>query len=169
MKDATALPYIDLGQPADILRQYAKDNFGKVISPIAKDETVIDRFQSIYEEETGIKLQPVAKVDIDENEDDALVPEKATPKAKTKAEKPKPIAATIIIQDDPTDPMPITGGANFLSYRIKRNEEVRVSMAIINSLSDAKKTLYDPKTMASKEVLLYPFSIIKYHFEGDDE
>lgn len=168
MKDVTALPYIDLGQPADVLRQYAKDNFGKVISPIAKEETVIDRFQSIYEEETGIKLQPVAKVDLDED-DDEVVQEKATPKNKAKAEKPKPIAATIIVQDDPTDPMPITGGANFLSFRIMRNVEVKVSMAIVNALSDAKKTLYEPKTMIAKEVLLYPFSIIKYHFEGDDE
>jgi len=165
MIDKTALPYIDLGADVETLKQYAKEHFGKSISPLAKDDTVIDRFQAIYEEETGVKLMPVTPLDNDfyekDDEDEKAVKVGAKP---AKAEKPKPTHATIIIQDDPTDPGEVKVGAQFVSYLIKRNVEVKVPIAVLNSLKDAKQTLYNPKTMESKEVLTYPFSVMELHY-----
>lgn len=162
MIDTASLPYIDLGAPADVLRQYALEHLGRKISPVAKDETVVDRFAAIYEEETGIRLQPVEPMKDDDDED-----EEEKPAAEKKPAAPKPIAATIIVQDDEKDPGAICGSVNFRAYRIKRNIEVRVSMAILESLRNAKKTVYDPKTMISKEVLSYPFSIVQLHYPGE--
>ncbi len=160
--DTSTLPYIDLGASADVLRQYALDHLGKKISVNAKDETVIDRFAAIYEEETGVKLQRVDPIKDDEDEEDEKPAE--TP---AKPAGPKPIAATIIVQDDEKDPGAICGSVNFVAYRIMRNVEVRVSIPILESLRNAKKTIYDPKTMTSKEVLAYPFSVVQFHFPGE--
>jgi len=175
--DTRTLPYIDLGADKDILRQYALEHFGKKISAIAKDETVVDRFQAIYEEETGVKLAPVDKTLNDDDEpdtdgEDIEAVAETKPKAKSAKAKPVkryPIAATIIVQDDPADPSDVKVGAQFVAYLIKRNVEVRVPMSVLESLKDAKQTHYDPKTMESKDVLSYPFSIVQYHYEGDEE
>lgn len=164
MIDKSTLPYIDLGQDAETLRKYALEHFGKKISAIAKDETVVDRFQAIYEEETGVKLAPVDKTlgDDDDDDDEEKVAEQS------KAAKPQPIAVTIIVQDDENDPGAICGSVNFVAYRIQRNKEARVSMPILESLRNAKKMVYNPDTMEGKEVIAYPFSIVEYHFEGDE-
>jgi hypothetical protein len=162
MIDKETLPYIDLGASAEALRQYALDHFGKKISPIAKEDTIRDRFAAIYEEETGIKLQPVESLNDEEDEkEDEVKAESAKPAP------PKPIAATIIVQDDEKDPGAICGSVNFVAYRIMRNTEVRVSMMILESLRNAKKTVYDPALKSSKEVQAYPFSVVQYHFPGE--
>jgi hypothetical protein len=163
--DAAALPYIDLGASEEVLRAYALDHFGKKIHPNAKGQTVVDRFAAIYEEETGVKLQPVENDFGEDDGDDTDVA--ATTDQENKPPERKPIAATIIVQEDEKDPAPICGSVNFVAYRIMRNVEVRVSMPILNSLRNAKKTVYNPKTMESKEVLAYPFSVVQYHYAGE--
>lgn len=169
MIDKNSLPYIDLGADAETLRRYAKDNFGKLISSQAKEDTVKDRFAAIYEEETGVKLVPVESLDDDLDLDDKNEEEPAEVKVKVakpaKTEKPVPTGATIIVQDDPTDPQPITGGYNFTSFRIIRNVPVRVNMGVLNALRDAVETRYDPKTLEKKDVIAYPFSVVEYHFD----
>lgn len=166
MIDANTLPYIDLGAPADILRQYSMEQFGKKISATAKDETVVERFKAIYLEETGIELtvMPGSGAPEFDDEDEGDTPPAAAPQV---AKKRLPIAATIIVHEDEKDPSPICGSVNFVAYRIKRNTEARVSMKILQSLKNAKKTVYDPETMESKEVLQYPFSIVEYHFADE--
>ncbi len=145
-------PHIDLTATPDALRQYAQEYFGKKISTQAKDDTVRERFAQIYLEETGITLEGV-----DQQEK----------KSGTQAEpevKRKPKFATIIIQDDEKDPSPVTGSVQFVAYRIKRNVEVKVRWAIVESLKNAVRTVYDPETMAPKDVTGYPFSIVELHY-----
>lgn len=154
MADTAALPYVDLGNSVDVLRQYAQDHFGKRIPATAKDETVRDRFAAIYFEETGVKL---AKVDIVADEPDALIPDE--PK------KRKPTHATIIVQDDEKDPGAVSASHNFVAFRIQRNVEVKVNISQLESLQHAKRTIYHPDTMEPKDVLSYPFSIVEYHYE----
>ena len=161
MTDTSALPYIDLGASADTLRSYAQDHFGKKISSQAKDETVRSRFADIYEEETGTRLAEVS-LDLD-GEDFDKDPEDEEAKA-IEAAKPKPRAYKIVVQDDQNDPHPITGGVNFVSYRIIRNKEAIVSPAILESLRNAKKEIFDPDTMVGSEVPQYPFSIVEVLF-----
>jgi hypothetical protein len=156
MIDTSTIPYIDLACGADTLREYALNNFGKKISPQAKDETVIDRFREIYKEETGITLADI-KTDAEEEED---LPEKNP----SGVEKPKPIAVTINVQEDEKDTQPICGSVQFVPYRIVRNVNVKVSIPILVSLQNAMKTIFNPKTMEAKEVPMYPFSIVEYHF-----
>ncbi len=155
MTENKPLPHIDLTAAPEALRQYAMEHLGAKIAANAKDETVRDRFKDIYFKETGIELAP-----IDE-------PEKKPAKksAEKVAEKPQPIAVTINVQDDPLDPSPICGAVNFKSYRIMRNTDVRVSLPILESLRNAKRTIYDPENMNPKEVPMYPFSIVEHHFE----
>lgn len=163
--DISTLPYIDLGASEEALRAYALDHFGKKIHPNAKGKTIVDRFAAIYEEETGVRLQPVEDPDNgEEGDDDEDVAAAGAATSKKPVER-KPIAATIIVQEDEKDPSPICGSVNFVAYRIMRNVEVRVSMPILNSLRNAKKTVYNTKTMESKEVLAYPFSIVEYHYD----
>lgn len=158
MIEPSILPYIDLGCGADTLRKYSMEHFGKKISAQAKDETVIDRFREIYKEETGVTLASIDDVpDPDEDEE-------TEDQEKAKDDKPKPIAVTINVQDDEKDPQPITGSVQFVPYRIVRNVNVRVSLPILHSLQNAMKTVYNPLTMESKEVPMYPFSIVEYHF-----
>lgn len=162
------LPYIDLGADPATLRQYAQDHFGKKISPQAKDDTVKDRFKAIYFEETGVTLADVDPLlDDDDFEADMVVdqPAATTTAAVTTPAVRQPIAATIIVQDDPMDPGAICGAVNFVPFRIMRNVEVRVSIPQLNALKMAVKTTYDPKTMAPKDVLAYPFSVVEMHFE----
>ncbi len=154
MIDHNTLPYIDLGASTEVLREYAKEHFGKVIHPSAKPETVVDRFASIYFEETGVELAPVEQPAGDGDGD----PKEDEPER-------KPIAATILVHDDEKDPSPICGSVQYQAYRIKRNTNVRVSMPILETLKNAKKTVYDPETMVAKEVAVYPFSIVQYHYE----
>ena len=156
MTGNSELPYIDLGCGADMLRQYALDHFGKKISPQAKEETVIDRFREIYKDETGVTLADIADVPEDKEEDET--------EAAAEIEKPKPIAVTINIQDDEKDTQPIVGSVQFVPYRIVRNTKVRVSIPILTSLQNAMRTIYNPKTMEAKEVPMYPFSIVEFHF-----
>lgn len=178
MIDKNSLPYIDLGADTEILRKYALDHFGKKISTNYKPETVAERFREIYKEETGIELQQVAAITDDpdvDNDDDVQgespdevhddLPEVKKKPAKLVKQKRIPTHATIILQDDPTDPGDVKVGAQFVSYLIKRNVEVRVPIAVLNALKDAKQTLYNPKDMTSKEVLAYPFSVMEYHYE----
>jgi hypothetical protein len=141
------LPFIDINSSPEVLRAYALEHFGKKISGAAREDTVRDRFAAIYFEETGKQLVPE-------------VEEAPQPK------KREPVAATIIVQDDPNDPSPVCGAVNFVAYRIKRNTEVRVSMPILRSLQCAVKTVYNPDTMEPREALQYPFSILEYHYEG---
>jgi len=158
MTDNNALPYVDLAFDAEALRQYTKDNFGKKIASNAKPETVVDRFREIYKEETGITLADIGP-DIDPEEEESAAVEQETDKA------PKPIAVTINVQDDEKDPQPIVGSVQFVPYRIVRNVDVRVSIPILVSLQNAMKTVYNPKTMEAKDVPMYPFSIVEYHFK----
>lgn len=159
MTEQASLPYIDLGCDPAILRQYALEHFGKKISIQAKDDTVVDRFREIYKEETGITLADIKTDDdgFDFDDDDK-------PPVQVVDNKPKPIAATINVQDDPIDPHPITGSVQFVPYRIVRNVDVRVSIPILNSLKSAVRTIYNPDTMLPKDVPTYPFSIIEYHY-----
>lgn len=148
------LPHIDLTAAPEALRQYAQDHFGKKISAQAKDETVVERFAQIYFEETGITLEgadPQGKKD-------------APPAKKDPDIKKEPTHATIIVQDDDKDPGAICGSVDFVPYRIVRNVEVKVSNKILNSLRTAMKTIYDPETMAPKDILAYPFSIVELHY-----
>lgn len=157
-KTMNNLPYIDLGCDAATLRKYALENFGKKISATAKDETVRVRFREIYKEETGIELQDVDP--LDDHEDDE--PEEGE---RQKEEKPQPTHVTINVQDDERDPHPICGSVNFVSYRIERNKDVKVPWHIYQSLLIAKRTVVDPDTKVSKEVPMYPFSVVDFHFE----
>lgn len=159
MIDASTLPYVDLGNSPDALKEYAKTNFGKVISPLAKDDTVKDRFAAIYFEETGVKLAPV---DIAPEE-----PDDEDEKSVTPAVKREPIAYTIVVQDDPLDTGAICGSVNFIAYRIQRNVEVKVSKLIYESLKNAVRTIYDPVTLEPKDIPYYPFSVVQVHYEGD--
>lgn len=157
MIETSSLPYIDLGCGSEALRKYALEQFGKKISVQAKDATVIDRFREIYKEETGVTLADIP----DENDEDEETDEVTEEEEEI---KPKPIAVTINVQDDEQDPHPIVGSVQFVPYRIVRNVNVRVSIAILTSLQNAMKTVYNPQTMESKEVPMYPFSIVEYHF-----
>lgn len=166
MIDKNTLPYIDLGADSDTLRKYAKEYFGKMISSQAREDTVKDRFAAIYEEETGVKLAPISP--LDDNEDDDLDDD---PQEKVKSSSPPkrtPTHATIIIQDDPEDPQDVKVGAQFTPFLIKRNVEVKVPIAVLNALKDAKQDLYDHKTMEKKEVLAYPFSVLQLHFSDEE-
>jgi hypothetical protein len=164
MIEPTNLPYIDLGAGADALRKFALEYFGKKISHQAKDETVIDRFREIYKEETGVTLADVEPdLDEDDDQDEGVEGAEGTIVEETKP-KPKPVAVTINVQEDEKDTQPIVGSVQFVPYRIMRNVNVRVSMPILTSLQNAMKTVYDPKTMESREVPMYPFSIVEYHF-----
>jgi len=162
------LPYIDLGADPATLRQYAQDHFGKKISPQAKDDTVKDRFKAIYFEETGITLADVDPLFNDDDFEADMVIDQPAATATVTAATPavrQPIAATIIVQDDPADPGAVSGAVNFVSFRIMRNVEARISIPQLNALKLAVKTTYDTSTMAPKDVLAYPFSVVEMHFE----
>ncbi|MBV5329138.1 MAG: hypothetical protein JZU65_16175 [Chlorobium sp.] len=150
------IPFIDFdAATAEELRKYCEDNFGKKIHVSAKDETVRERFAQIYLEETGNKV--VRKDPL--FDDDEVESEPDTKK------KPQPTHATIIIQDHEGDTSHVSGCVNSLTFLIQRNVEVKVRAEIVEVLRNAVRTVYDPITMAPKDVLAYPFSIIEYHFE----
>lgn len=152
--EPSSLPYIDLGAPPATLKQYALDHFGKKISAQAKDETVVDRFQAIYFEETGVQLKP-----IEESADEADDNDKGQAEVKR-----KPVAATIRVQDNPLDRGAIVGGVNFVSYRIMREVDVKVSIPVLEALRNGKTSLHDPETLEEKVVQTYPFSIVEMHY-----
>lgn len=154
--DTSKLPYIDLGCDTEDLKKYALEHFGKKIAANAHPETVISRFREIYKEETGITLQDIEDVD-EFNEDDEEP-------VKQEKKKPTPSHVTINIQDDEKDPHPVCGSVQFVAYRIRRNEDVKVPYHIFLSLRDAKKTVLNEK-MEAKEVPAYPFSVVEYHFD----
>lgn len=156
MTDISSLPYIDLGaSPADLIK-YAQEHFGIRIASNAKPETVVARFAGIYKEETGKTLDPVVDNDPDEDEDDVQEP----------AEAPKvPKYVTINIHPDEKDPHPVTGGANFRSFRVERNKDVKVPFWVYNSLKNAVTIKTDPKTMEKRPVQTYPFSVLEQHYE----
>lgn len=170
MADNVSLPYIDLGCGAEVLRKYALDNFGKKISPQAKDETVVDRFREIYLDETGITLadiEPEQELNFD---DDG--PEETTETVAKTTARPQPTAVTINIQEDEKDTHPAVGSHNFQTFRIVRGVDVRVSINTYHALKDAQKDVLIQKTALDgtvistiKSVQTYPFSIVEWHYD----
>ena len=158
MIDPSTLPYVDLSNSPDALRLYAQEHFGKKIHPNAAEDTVRERFAKIYKEETGKILAPydpeadpaLNNLDEDDDQQDATT----TPAPKV------PKFAVIVMQEDPLDPHDVKLGHNFVAYTIWRNEEVKIPHFLVSVLRDAKKEVFNPKTLEKKEVPAYPFSIV---------
>ncbi len=68
---------------------------------------------------------------------------------------------TISIPESETDTQPVQIYVNGRSYIIRRGEEVDVPESVIEVLNNAKQMVYNPETMKAREVLSYPFQIIK--------
>jgi len=67
----------------------------------------------------------------------------------------------IIIAESEQDTQPVQVAVNGRTYLIVRGEEVSVPDSVIEVLNHAKQMVYDPKTMQGREVLAYPYQIVK--------
>jgi len=161
MIDPNTLPYVDLSNSPDSLRAYAIEHFGKKIHPSAGDATVRERFGQIYKEETGRELPPYDPAadqgsnDFDDDAEQSAATEK----------KREPKFAVVLLAEDEHDPHDVKLGHNFTAYLIQRNVETKVPYFMVNVLRDAKRMVFNPRTMEAKEVPAYPFSIVELIYD----
>lgn len=75
--------------------------------------------------------------------------------------KPSEARVTINIAKERGNAGDVFVGVNGVGYQIKRGANVDVPESVVEALRNAITVEYDPDTMEPREVLSYPFSVVR--------